>query len=442
MAKKYYIIAVCFVSAFIAAVFVISFAGMHKHRPTIKVGILHSFTGTMAISEKPVASATLLALEEINKSGGLLGMEIEPVIADGKSDPNVFQEEAERLITKEHVKVIFGCWTSASRKMVKPVVEEYNSILFYPVQYGGLEESPNIIYLGAAPNQQLIPAIKWACDNLGKRFFLVGSDYVFPRVANKIATDVIGYFDGEVMGEEYVLLGGKDFAGIARKIREAKPDVILSTINGESNVAFFEALHEAGIPSRKVAVMSFSMSENMITAFRAYLQKNNPQDAEHTFKEQMVGTYACWNYFESIDNPLNKDFVKKFRKKFGEGYKVTDPMEAAYYGVYLWNKSVRDCGDADNTRNIVNHLHYLSMMAPEGIVSVASNNHLFKTVRIGRVNNEGDFDILWASNGPVNPDQYPDFRTKVYWENLIDGLYRKWNGRWTAGVSPGEKSER
>ena len=325
-ARKYFIIAACLICACIAAISITFLIGKHKPQPTIKVGILHSLTGTMATSEKPVADATLLALEEINKSGGALGMKIEPVIADGKSDPDVFQKEAERLITKEHVKIIFGCWTSASRKMVKSIVEKYNSILFYPVQYEGLEQSSNIVYLGAAPNQQLIPAIKWVCDNLGKRFFLVGSDYVFPRVANKIATDVIGCFGGEVTGEEYVLLGGKDFTGIIKKIKETKPDVILNTINGDSNIAFFEALHEAGMPSTKVAVMSLSISENMANSFRAYLQKYDPREAEHIFKEQFVGTYACWNYFESINNSLNMTFMDKFRKKDGNVYKVAEPM--------------------------------------------------------------------------------------------------------------------
>ena len=441
-AKKYLIIAACLICACIAAISITFFIGKHKPQPTIKVGILHSLTGTMAISEKSVADSTLLAIEEINNSGGIMGMKIEPIMADGKSDPDVFQKEAERLITKEKVKVIFGCWTSASRKAVKPIVEKHNSLLFYPVQCEGLEESQNIVYMGAAPNQQLIPAIKWSCDNLGKKFFLVGSDYVFPRVANKIATDVVGYFGGEVIGEEYVLLGGKDFTGIVEKIKEAKPDVILNTINGDSNIAFFEALHKAGIDSAKVAVMSLSITENEAAFIRAYLQKNNPQEAELIFKEHIIGTYTCWNYFESVDNPLNLDFVSKFRKKYGESYRVTDPMEVAYFGVYLWSQAVNECGDADNSRNILNHLHTLSVPAPEGVIDIAENNHTFKTVRIGKVNDKGNFDIVWTSNGPIEPDPYPYFRSKAYWKSFLNDLFHQWNDQWIAGIAPGEIAER
>ncbi|MCX6355762.1 MAG: urea ABC transporter substrate-binding protein [Candidatus Aureabacteria bacterium] len=406
------------------------------HHPTIKVGILHSLTGTMAISEKSVADATLLALEEINKTGGVLGMKIEPVIADGKSDPDVFQKEAERLIAKENVKVIFGCWTSASRKAVKAIVEKYNSLLFYPVQYEGLEQSPNIVYMGAAPNQQIIPAVKWSCDNLGKSFFLVGSDYVFPRVANEIAKDIIGLVGGKVVGEEYVPLGGKDFNGIARKIKETKPEVILNTINGDSNIAFLMALHEAEVPSAKAQIMSLSMAENELQSFKDYFQKHYPQEAGHFIEKHLAGMYACWNYFETIDNPLNLDFIAKFRQQYGKNYKVTDPMEAAYFGVYLWSKAVNECKDVDNPENILNYLGDISIPAPEGIITIADNNHARKTVRIGRLNERGDFDIIWSSKNPVDPVPYPSFRDKTSWEHFLNELYQKWNGHWSSIAEP------
>ncbi len=442
MRKKHSILLACLVAACIAAVSITSFMVMHKHQPTLKVGILHSLTGTMAISEKSVAEATLFAIEEINNSGGIMGMKIEPILADGKSDPDVFQKEAERLIAKEKVNVIFGCWTSASRKSVKPVVEKYNALLFYPVQYEGLEESPNIIYMGAAPNQQLIPAIKWSCDNLGKKFFLVGSDYVFPGVANKIATDVIGYFGGEVAGEEYVPLGSEEFTAIANKIKETKPEVILNTVNGDSNGAFFEALDKAEIDSTKVAVMSLSIAENEIVSIRARAKKNDPQGAEPYSKNHVIGSYVCWNYLESIDSPLNKDFVSRLRKKYGEGYNVTDPMEAGYLGVRLWSQAVNECRDVDNVRDILNHLKTLSFPAPEGIISLAGNNHIFKTVRIGKVNDKGKIDIAWTSNGPVEPNPFPNFRSKAYWKSLLNNLSHQWNDRWNAGIVPGESPER
>src|SRR5262245_52321491 len=230
-------------------------------REPIRIGVLHSFTGTMAISERPVAEATLLAVEGLNARGGLLGRRVEAVRADARSDPATFATEAERLITQEKVAALFGCWTSASRKYVRRVVEKHNQLLFYPVQYEGLELSPNIVYAGPAPNQQIIPAVKWLFDHLGRRFFLVGSDYVFPRTANAIIKDQVAALQGEIAGEEYILLGSLDVEGLADKIARAGPSVILNTINGDSNIAFFEALRKRGLTPEQTPVMSFSVGE-------------------------------------------------------------------------------------------------------------------------------------------------------------------------------------
>jgi len=442
--KKTAIISVILLFVFLSAAIFLYFSPnstLFRKKPTIKVGVLHSMTGTMAISERSVVDATLLAIEEINKAGGVMGMQVVPIVADGKSDPYTFKKEAERLITEEGVKVIFGCWTSASRKAVKPVVEGYNALLFYPIQYEGLEQSTNIVYLGAAPNQQLIPAVKWACDNLGKKFFLIGSDYVFPKVANEIANIVIGYAGGEVVGEEYVPLGGKGFDEIIGKIKELKPDVILNTINGDSNIAFFESLHDAEIDPRKIAIMSLSVTENEIRTMREYFQKHHPKEAEHFFKEHLRGTYACWNYFESIDSPSNRDFIGKFKKRFGKSYKVTDPMEAAYSGVYLWSDAVNECKDADDTRNIINHLYHISMPSPEGIITISGNNHARKTIRIGRLNDAGDFDIIWTSASSIEPMPYPYFRDKPYWSALLYELYHKWGGHWAYGSKASDSGD-
>ncbi len=402
--------------------------------PPIKVGVLHSFSGVMAASEKPVADAVLLAVEEINKSGGVLGRPIEPVVADGRSDPNVFQKEAERLITQEHVAVIFGCWTSASRKAVKPIVEKYNSLLFYPVQNEGLEQSPNIIYIGASPNQQLIPAVVWAKDHLGKRFFLVGSDYVFPRAANAIAKDVLRYTGGQVVGEYYVPLDGKDFTKIAEAIKKSKSDVVLNTINGDSNIYFFEALHEARLPSSKIAIFSLSLDENGIDSIQKRFQAHHPKEAAHFFKEHLAGTFACWNYFERIDNPLNAAFVDKFKKKYGRNYRVSDPAEAAYIGVKLWSQSTAEYGSIENPDELLNHLTHLSLPAPEGVVTIDKNNHARRTIRIGRLNETGSFDILWTSKWPITASPYPIFRTTAYWNDLLNRLYQGWNGQWAAAA--------
>ncbi|MFZ5801637.1 MAG: urea ABC transporter substrate-binding protein [Candidatus Omnitrophota bacterium] len=413
-----------------------------RSAPPLKVGILHSLTGTMALSEKPVMEATLLALEELNAGGGIHGRKIEPVVADGKSDPDIFRQEAERLIIQEKVEVLFGCWTSASRKAVRPIVEKYNSLLFYPVQYEGAEISPNIVYLGAAPNQQLIPAIHWALKHLGKRFFLVGSDYVYPRVAHDIAKQVIRFSGGEVVGEAYRPLGAKDFLEIAKQIQKTRPDVILNTINGDSNILFFEALDEIEISSQKAAIFSFSMDENLLKAVREYFAEKHPEQKEHFFKEHIKGLYACWNYFQAIDTPLNADFIAKLKQKRGGDILVTDPMEAAYYGVHLWGRAAREGDGEGTTQDLLNRLRHLSILAPEGPLAIADNHHARKTVRIGRANEAGVFEILWTSDRPVAAAPYPSFRPKAYWEKLLETLSQKWGGRWEASSGAGLNGEK
>lgn len=386
----------------------------------IKVGILHSLSGTMAISEISVADATLLAIEEINKKGGLLGRKVEPIVVDGRSDWPTFAKEAKRLITEEKVSVVFGCWTSASRKTVKPIFEKYNHLLFYPVQYEGLEESPNIVYTGAAPNQQIIPAVKWCFDNLGKKFFLVASDYVFPRSANAIMKDQIAALRGEILGEEYILLGSSEVKEVIQKIIETQPDVILNTINGDTNVAFFRELRKAGIAPDKIPTMSFSIAEDELRTLGV---------------ENMVGDYAAWNYFQSVDTEENKGFVERFKKKYGANRVTDDPIEAGYFGVYLWSQAVKDAGtdDVDEVRKAIANQ---SLNAPGGIVYInAENNHTWKIVRIGKIREDGQFGILWSSEKPVRPMPYPIYRSKSEWDKFLKDLYEGWGGRW---ANPGK----
>lgn len=384
-------------------------------REPIKVGILHSLTGTMAISEKSVRDATVMAIEEINAQGGISGRTIQPVVVDGKSDWHTFAQEADRLITQEKVSVVFGCWTSASRKTVKPVFERHDHLLFYPVQYEGLEQSPNIVYTGAAPNQQIIPAVKWCFDNLGKKFFLVASDYVFPRSANAIIKAQVTALRGQVVGEEYLLLGNKDVKGVVQKIVQTKPAVILNTINGDTNVAFFRELRAAGITPSKIPTVSFSIAEDE-------LRSMNPKG--------MAGDYAAWNYFQSIDSAENKDFVKRFRQKYGAERVTDDPMEAGYFGVYLWAQAVKDAG-TDDVRAVRKALPNQSFTAPEGLVSVdADNNHTWKTVRIGKIQADGCFDIVWTSDKPVRPVPYPVYKSKSEWDKFLTALFNGWGQRW------------
>jgi len=387
----------------------------HRDLAPIRVGVLHSLSGTMAISEKSVVDADLLAIEELNAKGGLLGRRIEPVITDGRSDWQVFANEAERLITEQKVCTIFGCWTSASRKMVKPVVERYNHLLVYPLQYEGLEESPNIFYAGAAPNQQIIPAIKWSLDHLGNRCFLVGSDYVFPRTANAIIRDQLTALRGDVAGEEYALLGQKDFSKIVQKIAEAKPNVIFNTINGDSNIAFFHALRNAGIRPDKIPTMSFSIAEDE-------LRSMDIRDVE--------GDYAAWNYFQSIDDDTNQAFVHAFQRRYGAQRTTDDPMEAAYFSVKLWAQAVEDAG-SDDVPAIRKAMKEQSLKAPEGIVCIDSaTQHTWKMVRIGKITKTGQFEIVWSSGTPVRPSPYPIYHSKAEWDNFLDNLYQGWGQRW------------
>ena len=382
----------------------------------VQVGVLHSFTGPMAASERAVADATLLAIEEVNRKGGLLGREVEPVIADGESDEKVFAREAERLITSADVSTLFGCWTSASRKAVRSVVERLDHLLVYPVQYEGLELSPNILYVGAAPNQQIVPAVKWSFDHLGERMFIVGSDYVFPRMAAELIKDQVAALRGEIVGEEYLPLGSMNVKAVVDRIVRTRPDVVLNTINGATNAAFFGELRRAGILPSELPTMSFSVAEVEL------------RDLNLT---RMEGEYAAWNYFQSVETPENREFVARFRERYGEDRVVSDPMEAAYVGVHLWAQAVRDAGSFE-PRKIRGALADQSYPAPGGMVYVDRfSRHVWKTVRIGRIRRNGQFEIVWSSERPVRPIPFPAYRSPPEWESLLLKFYRGWGNHWS-----------
>jgi urea transport system substrate-binding protein len=423
-------------AAFALAVVVVSGVGWHQARrpdgasagppalsgPPIKVGILHSLTGTMAISEKPVVDATLLAIEEVNERGGVLGRPVEAVVEDGASNGPTFARLADKLITQDKVCTVFGCWTSASRKTVKPVFEKHDHLLVYPVQYEGLEQSPNIVYTGAAPNQQILPAVKWCCAFLNKkRLFLVGSDYVFPRCANAIIRDQAAALGGQVVGEEYLLLDNPDAAEVVKKIAAAQPDIILNTINGDANVDFFRALRAAGITAEKVPTISFSISEEELTTLNA---------------RDVVGDYAAWNYFMGIDRPQNHAFIRRFQAKYGQHRLTNDPMEAAYFGVHLWAQAVRAAGstDAPAIRQAVRGQRF---DAPEGPVQIdPATQHTVKTIRIGKVLDGRRFEVVYTSEKPIAPVPYPDSRSQQAWGNFLDDLRLRWGGQWANPAKP------
>jgi len=370
----------------------------------IRIGVLHSLTGTMAVSEKPLVDAVRLAVEEINDQGGLLGHQLEVVVADGKSDPQVFAAEAERLIEQEQVSVLFGCWTSACRKAVKPVVEKHRHLLFYPVQYEGMEQSANILYTGAAPNQQIVPGTRWATQTFGQRVYLVGSDYIFPRTANIIITDLINVYGGKILGERYLPLGGHDVTAIIDDIARTKPDVVLNTLNGDSNADFFSALVKAGLSD--LPLVSFSVEEGGMLAW------NGGQLTRH---------YGVWSYFQSLPGEENQRFVTAYKAHFGLDRVTSAPIEASYVGVKLWAQAVEDVGSIEPER-VNPALLRQSLNAPSGIAAVdAATRHLWMMMRVGKVRPDGQFEQVFASSAPLRPSPWPGYRTRDSWQALLDG---------------------
>jgi len=360
---------------------------------TVKVGVLHSLSGTMSISEVAVKDGTLLAIEEINAKGGVLGKKIVPVLEDGASDWPTFAEKAKKLIQQDQVATVFGCWTSASRKAVKPVFESLKGLLWYPVQYEGLEDSPNIFYTGATTNQQIVPAVEYLVKDLKKtKFFLLGSDYVFPRTSNTIIKAQIAAIPGtSVVAEEYTPLGHTDYATLITKIRASNADVVFNTLNGDSNVAFFKQLKDAGITADRLTTLSVSIAEEEIGGIGA---------------DVMAGHLTAWNYFQTTKNAENDTFVKAYKAKYGANRVTDDPIEAGYIGPYLWKAAVEKAGsfEVDKVRTAARGIKF---NAPEGPVEIhASNQHIYKTVRIGKARADGMFDEVWNSGKPVEPDPY------------------------------------
>ncbi len=359
----------------------------------VKVGLLHSLTGSMAISEKAVRDAEVLAINEINANGGVLGKQIEYIEEDGASEPSVFATKAEKLIDSENVVTVFGCWTSSSRKAVKPIFEDYNSLLWYPVQYEGMEASPNIIYTGAAPNQQIVPAIEYLLSQGYKKFFLLGSDYVFPRTANLVITTQLAAQGGTVVGEEYASMDQTDFSAIISKIEEAKPEVIINTLNGTGNVSFFKQMAEKNYTSKDFMTMSFSIAEEEVATIGADILKDH---------------LVSWNYYQTTNTPENKKFVSAYKQAFGEKRVTSDPVEAAYDAVYLWKAAVEKAGsfDVEDVLAVIKKGE-VSFEAPEGLVTInGGNQHLAKPVRVGKVANDGLIYEVYATKTAVEPDPY------------------------------------
>ncbi|MEG4067019.1 urea ABC transporter substrate-binding protein [Microcoleus sp. Pol11C2] len=360
-------------------------------REPIKIGVLHSLTGTMSISEISVKDATLLAVEEINAAGGVLGRPLEAVIEDGASDLQTFAQKAKQLLLEAQVAVVFGCWTSASRKAVQSAFDQGKGLLFYPVQYEGLEQCPNIVYTGAAPNQQIVPGVNYLLAQGKRKIFLLGSDYLFPRTANRIVKAQLAAQGGELAGEVYLPLGSREVGEVIAHILAVKPDAILNTLNGDSNVAFFQKLREAGVKPDDLPVMSVSVAEEEVRAI-------GPSN--------IAGHLVVWNYFQTVDTPENRKFVKAYKARYGENRVTDDPIEAAYLGVYLWKQAVEKAGSTDvvKVRAAAKNIEFA---APSGKVKIdAQTQHTWKTVRIGKVRLDGQIEEIWNSGAPVRPDPF------------------------------------
>jgi len=398
--------------ALAASIAAISAAPAFAQQKTVKVGVLHSLSGTMAISETVLKDTVLMAIDEINAKGGVMGAKIEPVVVDPASNWPLFAEKARQLLTQDKVAVVFGCWTSVSRKSVLPVFEELNGLLFYPVQYEGEEISKNVFYTGAAPNQQAIPAVEYLMSKDGgsaKRWVLLGTDYVYPRTTNKILRAFLkskGVAESDIM-EEYTPFGHSDYQTIIAKIKkfasEGKKTAVVSTINGDSNVPFYKELGNQGLKATDVPVVAFSVGE---------------EELRGVDTKPLVGHLAAWNYFMSIKAPANDAWTKKWaayaKTKNIAGHKdkplTNDPMEATYIGMYMWKQAVEKAKsfEVDKVRAA---MAGQTFTAPSGITSTmdAKNHHLHKAVFIGEVKADGQFNVVWKTKGPVKAQPWSPF---------------------------------
>lgn len=359
----------------------------------VTVGQLHSATGTMAISETGSIQAEQLAIEQINAMGGVLGRKIKIIVEDGASDWPTFAEKAKKLLVNDKVAAVMGCWTSASRKAVLPVFEKENGMLYYPTFYEGLEQSKNVIYTGQEATQQILAGLDWmAKEKKAKTFYLIGSDYIWPRTSNKIARKHIeNVLKGTVVGEEYYALGHTQFGSLINKIKLKKPDVIYAIIVGGSNVSFYKQLKAAGITSDKWNLLTISVTEDEVLGIGG---------------ENLAGFYSAMKYFQSLDNPNNKEFVAAFKKKYGEKSVIGDVTQAGYLGPWLWKAAVEKAGSFDVDKVAAASPDIEFTKAPEGYVKIHANHHLWSKLRIGQWQTDGQAKVLYES-GLIEPDPFP-----------------------------------
>ncbi|MEP5232688.1 MAG: urea ABC transporter substrate-binding protein [Alloalcanivorax sp.] len=380
----------------------IAYSGAVMAADTIKVGVLHSLSGTMAISESTLKDTVLMMIEEQNKKGGIMGKKLEPVVVDPASNWPLFAEKTRELITKEDVDVIFGCWTSVSRKSALPVVEELNGLLFYPVQYEGEESSKNVFYTGAAPNQQAIPAVDYLINDLGvERFVLAGTDYVYPRTTNKILEAYLkskGVAEKDIM-INYTPFGHSDWQSIVSEIKafgsQGMKTAVVSTINGDANVPFYKELGNQGVSAEDIPVVAFSVGEEELSGI-----DTGP----------LVGHLAAWNYFQSVYNDNNEAFIDQWHAFTGDDKRVTnDPMEATYIGFNMWVKAVEKAKSTDTDKVADAMIGIQTPNLTGGTAVMNENHHLSKPVLIGEIQDDGQFAVVWETEGLVKGDAWSDF---------------------------------
>lgn len=368
----------------------------------IVIGLLQALSGPMATSEAPLVAAVKLAVEEINADGGLLGRPVELKIEDTRSDPRIAAAAAERLISVERAAALFGCWSSACRQAVKPVVETHRHLLFYPLAYEGMEASPHIIYTGATPNQQVLPATHWAMHGFGRRVYLIGTDGLYPRRVHAMLRDFIQLGEGQVLGDRYIPLGGSDMGGVLADLQKLQPDVVLSTLSGDSNRAFFDALVAAGLTD--LPLLSFSAAEPEMKAYDG---------------GRLDRHFTAWSYLQSLPGDANEGFLARFRRSQGEAAQASDPAVSAYVAAQLWAAAVREVGSPRTDAVNANVLQQ-TVAAPYGFAAVDSRSrHLWRQLRIAQVRPGGLLTEVYGLPRYIRPEPWPAFRSTEYWTAVM-----------------------
>lgn len=413
---KYYMIIFSIVLFIIISIF--TFIAIQKE--PIKIGIIHSTSGTMAMSEKHVLDATLFSIEQINIQGGLLGRKIEAVVVDGKSSDQGFEDGLNELI-KSGVTTIFGGWTSSSRKEMKKILEKENALLFYPLQYEGFESSKNIIYLGLVPNQQVIPTLHYGVENFGNRVFLVGSEYIYPKITNKFIESVSGYANLNIVGEEYKTLGENNFTDVIQKIEATQPSFIINTLNGDSNLAFFNALNKSAISLSTTPVFSFSIAETEMTNI-----------SQAIGAKAVEGSYLTWSYFNSLDNAENRELKKLFKQRFGENIVISDPMYTAFMAIKFYANVVSKYNN-NEINSLKKNILKESIGGAAGVITIdKKNNHSWKQILIAKVDANATANVVWNSESPQEPKPFPQFIDSKKMQTYEEALYKKWDDSYEA----------